>query len=477
MAQESETLDRLARADARGLFGRIARGLASQLTLLSASILRNLLIVPFFISAHGVAGFADWVKLLAAAGIASLVTCGQSLYYGYQIRTCRAARDHAGMNRALADGNAFFLRLGVGVSLVLVLAPVLIDPNALLNLGVLSPTEAHLTFAALVISLVGQQYREMLRAVYIAHGELMRNDLAMALANIALGGLVIAVLLLGGAIATVALLHALVIPGAVCAAAFLDFRRYAEVAPGVTWRGADFGRTRLRSLVAHSVPQVTERILLNGPTVALGVVGVAPASVVQFNLLRTAARLMRGGRFAMVFSVEMTRQRTQRDARGFRRLHRRGALVMGLFGGGMAGGMLALWDLFLPFWTNGAMTADTTLLALMVAEMAVVAFGMHSATLLRFGGRIGDLARAQSAGAVFFLAVAVPALVFGGLYAMLGVMVLGAALFAYLAPAWYAHRQLDAPLLAGLGGPPASGLTAGLAAYGLAMAGRGLLGL
>jgi O-antigen/teichoic acid export membrane protein len=414
---------------------------------------------------------------MSLAGFCVIVTFGQHFYYSHRIRTCRAVRDDAGMNSALADANGFILKLVLIVPLLVATGLATTDVAALLNLETIGRTEAGLVFAVLLASMIGQVYRDTLRGVFMGYGELTRSEVIQAAANILLGVLVIPALLLDASLLVIALIYLAVVPGVVVTAALVDFRRYPELRMGLAWRPARLTRERLASLVAHTVPQLADRILLTGPVVLLGLFGVPSATVVQFNLVRTANNILRARPIAMVFAIELSRQQTQQDWGRFRGLHRRAAAVMGAFGGALVGGMLGLWDLFLPLWTAGAMTADMVMLGLMVAETAVLAFGETSMALLRFGGRMADVARCQLAAAVFAAAFGIPALALGGVYPMLVVLLLGAILFLYLLPAWYARRNMDAPVLPALVLPPVCGIAAASAVYVALHLGRTALGL
>jgi len=477
MSSPPHSLDRHAREDAKGLVRRIALGISSQFVVILSLVLRSILVVPFFLQTHGIDGYADWVKLLALAQFSIIFSLGQNIHYSYQLRTCRAERDHVGMNRALAHANGFFLWLYILVVVGFTLALAVVDVGAILNLAVMSRTEANLVLILLTASMLGEAYRDTLRGVYTAYGELTRGEAMFASANIFLGVLLIGALVLDAGMPLLAVLYVVVVPGIICGAALVDFRRYTELRVGISLGWPTLTRERRRHLFAHTVPQITERILFNGPMMVLGVFNVASDVVAQFNLVRTATGLLRARSVAMVFAVEMTRQRTQEDWAAFRRLHRRGAVVMGIYGGGLAGGTLAIWDLFLPFWTNGAMSADMMLLGLMIAETALIAFGEHSTGLLRFGGRIADVARCQSVAALFFLVCAVPALAIGGVYTMMAVTVLGAGLFLYLLPTWFAARNMRAPAPAALLLPSLCGGATAAATYGGLTLLRALVGI
>lgn len=477
MSTGRETLRRYATQDAQGLVRRIVLGVSSQFTTLAAGILRNFAVVPFFLATHGVDGYADWVKLMSAAMVLQALGLDQHIHYGYRIRTCRAARDEAGVNRALAQGNAFYLGLAAALLVVGAVVLTLVDVTALLNLGALDRAEANAVLALLVASLFGLQYRELLRGVYIAYGQLARLEFTHSLALVLLGAALIGALLLDAPMVVLALIHFTVIPGVVVAACLWDFRRYREVRFGLELGRPALTRERRHSLVAHAVPGLAERVLVSGPTVMIGLFGLPAATVVQFHLTRTATRIFRGQRVAMVFAVELARQRTQEDWAGFRRLFKRSALALGVFGGGLFGAMMALWDLFLPWWTDGKIGAEMALAALMVGETVIVVFGQQSAALLRFGGHVPDVARCQLAAAVALVAAGVPALALGGIYPLLAVMLLASLVFLYAWPYRYVRRHVGASATIALGWPVATGVATAAAVYGGLVGLRGLAGL
>jgi O-antigen/teichoic acid export membrane protein len=477
MSTGPESLRRYAAQDAQGLLRRIVLGVTSQFTTLAAGILRNFAIVPFFLATHGVDGYADWVKLMGTAMLLQAVGMDQHIYYSYRIRTCRAARDDAGMNRTLAQGNAFYLLLSVALVAAGALLLTVVDVTALLNLSVLDRVEATTVLALLFASLFGQQYREFLRGVYIAYGELARLEFTHSLALVLLGAALIGALLLDASMVVLALIHIAVIPGVVVALCVWDFRRYREVRWGLEPGWPALTRERRNSLVAHAIPGLADRVLISGPTVMIGMFGLPSATVVQFHLTRAATRIFRGQRIAVVFAVELARQRTQGDRAGFRHLFRRSALTLGLFGGGLFGAMMGLWDLFLPWWTNGKITAEMALAALMVGETAIVVFGQQSAALLRFGGHVPDFARCQLAAAVALVAAGAPALAFGGIYPLLVIMLLASLVFLYVWPYRYLRRHVTAPATTALGWPLAIGIATAAAVYGALYGLRALVGL
>ncbi len=467
MSETNSERQKWAAQDARGLVRRLVVGIGSQVATILIQVVRNLLVVPFFLSAHGVDGFADWAKLLAAANILAIAALGQFIYYSFHIRTAHAAREFAAMNRWIACSNGFHLYLNIIVVVSLALILSVISVAELFNLKYLEDHQAKWVLILLTFSMLGQSYRDTLRAVYTAYGDFTRSELIQSVANLLLGGLVIGLLLLRLPIWTVAVAYVAMAPIFVCLTALADFRqRYPAVRMAIAWRPPVLSRARGRSLAAHALPNMADSVLQYSPTVLLGLFGVASDLVVQFNLARTTLGILRARLVARLFAIEMTRQRVQEDWSGFRRLHWAGATSVGAFGGGLVGALLAVWPTFVPIWTTGKISADMTLFMLLAIDSAVVNCAEHGGSLLRFGGQIGVIARYSIAAALFVGVLGVPALAYGDVYGMVGVFIVANFLFVYLLPPFVLQRRMaEAHVRISLFLPAVIGLAVALPAY------------
>lgn len=468
MSESNADSQRWAAEDARGLGRRLVGGVGSQIVTLLIYFARTLLIVPFFITAHGVDGFADWAKLVATANILAAIALGQFVYYGYHIRTAYAARDTDNMNYWIACNNAFHFYIFVLTLSCLVGVLTVIDLRSILNLQYLGRVEAAAVLALLVFSMLGQSYRDTLRAVYTAHGEFTRSEIIRSIGIALITGGSIVALIMGLPVLAVAIIHALIVPGFVCATALVDFaRRYPDVRFTMSWRIPAPSRARLDSLVAHAVPNFTDSVLQFGPTMLLGVFGVASELVVQFNLARTALGVLRARLVARIFAVEMTRQRVQEDWRGFRRLHWLGAIAVGVFAGGLFGALTAFWPFFLPLWTAGAIRPDMLLFLLLAIDSTVVNVSEHSGSLLRFGGQIGVVARYATLTAIFVAVFGISALAYADLYWMVAAFIVANAVFFHLLPPFALQRRIpQATVPVSLLVPPLAAAATAPLAYG-----------
>ena len=241
----------------------------------------------------------------------------------------------------------------------------------------------------------------------------------------------------------VALLHIAITPGFNGLITFLDFsQRYAVVRPRVRWRRSQPMRERCKTVISYAVPTFVDRALDAGPTVLLGIFGIESGLLVQFNLARRALSMLDGNLIARIFAQEMTRQRVQGDRAGFRRLHRAGAVSVGLLGGGTFGVLLAFWPFFLPLWMQNQVQADMALFALLLVEQTLHTYGRHTIMLLRLGGQLDVAALWASLGALVFVLAGVPALAFGSIYGMTVALIVVKAAFFYIIPPFSLQRRM-----------------------------------
>jgi len=420
---------------ARRLRRRIVSGIGVQALNKIVGVGRVFIIVPFFLAAHGVDGYADWLKLLATAQLISMVTLGQNEFYNFALRAAGAQHDHAGLNRHLNNGIVFYAVLVFLFFACFAPLALLFDLTAILNLSYLDDREATWVLALLCLFTIGITFRVIFSGVYTAFGEFARGEAIFTINAALLIVVLVVALLLGAPIWVLALLHVAITPGLNALITAVDFtRRYHAVRFRPHWPRPVWSRARMRDLTSYAVPTFVDRALESGPTVLLGIFAVPPALVVQFNLARRALFMLDANLIARIFAQEMTRQRLQEEWAGFRRLHRVGAAAVGALGGATLGALMAFWPFFLPIWTGDQIAPDMALFALLVAEQTLHTYGRHPIMLLRLGGQPGTAALWASAAAVTFLALGVPALALGSIYGMTIVLVVAKAVFFYVMP-------------------------------------------
>jgi O-antigen/teichoic acid export membrane protein len=467
MSTSADTPISSAASGSRGLRRRIVSGIGIQALNRIVGVGRVFIIVPFFLAAHGVDGYADWLKLLATAQLISMVTLGQNDFYNFVLRAAGAQNDYEVVNRHMNNGIMFYAFLIIIFFLFYGFLALFLDLTTILNLSYLSDREATWVLALLCLFTIGITLRVIFSGVYTAFGEFARGEAIFTLNAALLIVVLVVALLLGAPLWVLALLHVAVTPGLNAVITVVDFtRRYHPVRFRPHWPRPVWSRARMRSLTSYAVPTFVDRALESGPTVLLGVFAVPPALVVQFNLARRALFMLDANLIARIFAQEMTRQRLQEEWAGFRRLHRAGAVAVGTLGGTTLGALMAFWPFFLPLWTQNKITPDMGLFTLLLVEQTLHTYGRHPIMLLRLGGQPGVAALWASAAAVTFLALGVPALALGSIYGMTIVLVAVKAVFFYVMPPLSLQRRIpQADALASIAVPFVVGAVLALPCY------------
>jgi len=451
-----------------GLTRRIFNGVGIQVLFKIVAVGRVFIIVPFFLAAHGVVGYADWLKLLAIAQVFSICALGQGDYYNYHIRRAASLQKYEEMNNFICNSLQFHASLLLIFTTIFIPIFYFYDIKNLLNLSHVNSFTASITLYVLSIFNLGSSFRVCISGVYTAFNEFARGEAIFTINVLFLIVALIVGLLLGAPLWVLALLHVAITPVLNSLIAFWDFRRrYPPVRLRLAWPWPrEWSRVRSKALVTYAVPAFVDRALQAGPTVLFGLFAVDAALVVQFSLARRALSLLDGNFFARVFSQEMIRQRLQGDQRGFRRLHRLGAVAVGLLGGATFGALLAFWPVFLPLWTQNTVQADMVLFTLLMVEQTFHTYGRHSIMLLRLGGQLGAAALWASLGALLFVVLAVPALALGSIYGMVVVLILVKLVFFYMMPPLSLRRRMpEADALTSIALPFLAGAVVALPSY------------
>ena len=141
--------------DRGGLARRVVSGIGIQALNKLVGVGRVFIIVPFFLLAHGVDGYADWLKLLALAQLISMCALGQGDYYNFLIREAGARQAYAEMNAHLGNAISFHLALIVVFSIVFWSSVYLFDIKLIMSLQYLTSFEAKITLYLLCLFTIG----------------------------------------------------------------------------------------------------------------------------------------------------------------------------------------------------------------------------------------------------------------------------------------------------------------------------------
>ncbi len=479
MIQSTEQLKELARADNTGLRRRLISGISSQFfnTLLVVS--SRFLLIPLYLHAWGVDGFADWLVLVAASLMATFFSLGQQTRYGNLVREAWAYRNIETLEDVYASAQGFFLVLFLVLITSLGLLVTALDVPSILNLRTLDHAEASLALIALCLAGGGVPYKEFLRALPIARQDFTRTELVVSLSVLlSIGGTAIALVLFKAPIVVVAFIQ-LFTEFLLVAVFFLvgSIRRYADLKLRLQFTRRHL--PKLADLYVYGVPNGANWLTGSAPIFILSLVDVPGVQIAQFGVARTVGVGLRLGlrQISVLFAFEINRQNIQHDRRGMRRLHRIGSALLGVTAGGAIGSLMASWDLIVGTWTGGEIPVDLLLLALIMAQFGAAGLGEVLAGLLRYSRYTRDLAFATTACAIGYLLLPYTLATMYGVYGVAASVSALDILFFYLVPAFMVQRRFGLPALGSLGIPAVSGIVVGTASFLAVDLCRGFFGL
>lgn len=479
MMNAPKSLQELAQEDNRGLRRRLAFGISSQFLTTAVLIGSRFLLVPLYLYAWGVDGFADWLVLMAASMAASFWALGQQWRYGNALREAWAHRDVPRFEDVFGAAQSFWLLMLLGLIAALSGFLLAFDVTALLNLRTLGRLEASISLVALCVAAFGLCYREFLRSVHQARGEFTRTEVMGLCGNVvAVTTTAIALGLFKAPILVAALIQPMAGFVLVSLLFLMDgVRRYPDLHLGLRWTRRHLPRRA--DLYVYGVPNGGEWLSSSAPTLILGLVNVPGVQIAQYGVARTVGIALRIGlrQIGKLFAFEIIRQHTQGDRAGMQRLHMVGGGLLGLAVGGAFGFLVASWDVIVGVWTGGEVPVDLLLLILILTQLSSAGLGELVSGLLRYGHHTRDLAYSTTLCALGYLVFAYGMAAAYGAYGLVATVSLLDALFFFIVPAAFVHYRFGLPAWRSLGLPALTGGIAGLTSYVAVDFGRGLFGV
>lgn len=367
-----------------GLKQRLAYGIGMQTVSFLVMVLLQLLLVPVFLGAWGKAVYEDWLVLMAATGVLSVLDLGCQGHLTNTLREAWASGDERRFSRVLRSGLFTYIVLTLAWLAALLAGVTMLDPSRLLGLRV--PEGANPTFLLLALQTLILIPRGLVASVYSARGALGHEVGAGLLLSAGQGLAQAMTALTGGAPLHAALASALASVLLGWGTLLFGIRRHF---PDVRLRPQMPDCADLRLLAGRApyylLSQGAMNAIMQGPLLALG--RLAPeGAVVTFSAMRVFTGLVRQGaaQLATATGLEMARQHTQQDTAALRRLYVGTArLAAGLSGLG-SGLLLALGPPFFRLWTHGAVPFDPILALMFLGGGMVMAPFLGSLYLLRF---------------------------------------------------------------------------------------------
>jgi O-antigen/teichoic acid export membrane protein len=392
--------------EVRRIEQRLISGFSAQGLSFISQIIAQILLVPLFISAWGVALYQDWLLLFAAAGFLALADVGMQNYFGNLMVLARSRDDAEQLNQVIASAvGAYAVICGV-ILLLAAVAFVAVDWPRRLGIEVLPSDDADLVLLLLALSTLSLAPRGITTQVYRARGDFSRAiNLTTILTVFKAGGSAVA-LALGASPPVVALINLVV--ALVVGWGFVLFdqnRRYPDVSFGVRLPNRSEASDLIDKAPWYFLPQASMVLLLHAPVLIIGSLASAPGAVVAFTVARTLTGILRQIplRLADVTGVEMSRHHAQHELAAMRRLYVNTGRLCGGASGLLAGLILALGEPLIAIWTRGKVAYDPWLIGFFVIPMLLTAPSHAGTVALQYNNQPGPIALARAAHTLFGL--------------------------------------------------------------------------
>lgn len=392
-----------------GTRGRLARTLIAQTLGLGGKLLQQVLLVPLFIGAWGIAVYQDWLILFAAATLFSMFDFGLQIHFGNRLTMAWLEGGRAALDRTLAIAMGCYAAILPLLLAAAFAAAYGTDELSAVGIRTLPASAAEAVFVLLVISTLAALPLGVIGAVYRARGQFDRGVNFFNLLQV-VQTLVMAIALLARQSPIV--IAASMAATMVCAGLvlWLDLRHsYAEFRLTVAWPTW----VELRGVAGNSgsftAIQAMQAAMLSGAVMLIGYLEPATGAVVVFSVERTLAGVLRLTiqQVALAFGAEMSRQFLHGDTKPLRFLYRNTGRLGAAAGGLLGGLVLALAEPVIRVWTHGAITYDPALLVALIAAVLLGIPAQPALVLFVLTNRPRSVAWAAFAQAVTVLGLSV----------------------------------------------------------------------
>lgn len=394
----------------KGTRGRLARTLVAQTLGLGGKLLQQVLLVPLFIAAWGVAAYQDWLILFAAATLFSMFDFGLQIYFGNRLTVAWLEGGPAALDRTIAIAMGLYAAILPPVFAAVLVAAYGTDELEAVGIRVLPVGDAASVFVLLVAGTLAALPLGVVGSVYRARG---RFDRGVNFFNLLL---VVQTLVMAVALLTrqspifVAAAMAATVLGA-WLVLWIDLRQnYSEFRLALAWPTLAEIRGAAGNSGSFTAIQAMQAITLSGTVMLLGYLDPATGAVVAFSVERTLAGVLRLTiqQVSLAFGAEMSRQFVHGDSEPLRFLYRNTGRLGAAAGGILGGLVLALAEPVIRVWTHGAVTYDPALLMALIAAVLLGAPAQPALVLFVLTNRPRSVAWAAFTQASIILVLSVP---------------------------------------------------------------------
>jgi O-antigen/teichoic acid export membrane protein len=393
----TEGLEHRAAADSLGLRRRLLLGFGAQGLTFVAVTAQQLLLVPLFLGRWGAELYGNWLVLLAAADVLRLLEFGLHFHMANRIRMAWARGDRQQFDRMLCVGMGVYAGLLGTAALLLLVAIPRVDWSALLGVTAMSSSSVAWTLALLASATLLMLPRNLIVAIYAAHGEFSRGEALGALFILVQTAGTGAALVMGATPAEIAGVYvaATVLVG--LGAVILDqAHRYPTIACRLALPTPAEARDLAEKARHYSLPVLSEIVLTRAPIIILALLAPVSAAVVVFSVSRTFTGVVRqiAAQIANASGIEMSRQYAQQDAAGRRRLYLRTGRLIGGVVGLLTGLSVAVAEPFIRFWCHGTVAFDPWVVGAFLLAIFLAAPAQAGMSGLQYISQPRPLARA-----------------------------------------------------------------------------------
>lgn len=391
-----------------------------------ANALYTVALVPLFIRSWGVAGYGEWLSLIALASYGSYFSLGLITTGTNDVIMAAGAGNMARARIAyqVSINLSFYLVLPVSVAASLI--AILVPFDRLLHLTSMSSNEAALLFGLVLFQLWMTTLRYSFGIVICAKGLyswVFTTEGAVRLAELLLVAMALAVF--RARPTTVAAISS--------GTAVFEFLVTMRLRRGTyDWARMDlraWDKAWLRSLVRPSIGfwlsnLTTQNIMLQGPRVALGII-LGGQAVAIYSIFATANRLV--DQLVMLlaspFQIEVAQSWERRELVQAYRLVTLATQVAWLLFICSATGLMVTGPSVFPYWTAGKVSFDAGLMALFLVMAAGAQVGRISSQVLLSANRMFEPSMwmllagccSLAIGALLSPAIGLPGMLIGGI--------------------------------------------------------------
>ncbi len=361
---------RVTSTEGAAVLTRTLWGVSANLMRLAIHFGQQVVLVPFYLTAWGAAGFGDWLVLTSTAAYLAFADIGVQTYFVNRMNAewnrGNKLRFHVLFHTALV----FYIFEVTGLGLLLAAIAYRVPWQSVFHLSVTNnrASAAVVVFAGAAMLITIPAW--LVLGVYRCVGEYARSVTLVNAAQVTNIVLTAIALVLRARPETVALL--LIVPPCIytTCGVFDLRRRYPEIRFGVRYASSRVLRRSVTKSAYFVLIPFSQALWLQGPMLAISVT-LGSAAVVAFSVTRTLFLFIR--QFMVQITQAVSPEITVLFARGelsaLRRLHSYLSRISLIAAAAVAAYLLVMCPTVIAWWTSGRVEADPSVIKLFAIYM------------------------------------------------------------------------------------------------------------